>query len=161
MSEFVKRHILETAVLFKFKELQEYFAKTGEKVYLVINEDDETYTLETAHPEYSSRKDHRKNMFAYYVKDLELENDIMGYIEEQNLADSFANSNIIFRYGMCCFALDRPISFEQFLVAIKRHKNGEYNPLFNEERYKAELNKKPSILTEYLEADEKKLCLMW
>ena len=92
------------AVLFKFRQLQEYFARTGERAYVKAYDDGDV-CIQTAAPEYKGHSyfQYRVSMFDYYVEDLGLENQILAYLEEEGVVERLNNSNLVWEYAMCAY----------------------------------------------------------
>ena len=143
--EFQARNISASAVLYKFKELQNYFARTGEKVHLVCYPRTEEITLSTAFSEYkgSGVFQYRVNMFGR-SNGVGVDVDIIKYIHDNNLLKKVNNENLIFWYGMTASDLYQCITLEDFLIALKEYKLNGLNYSMS----------KPSILDEYLAEEE-------
>ena len=108
---FESRTVKIEAVLFKFRELQEYFAKTGERAYVKAYDDDDV-CIQTAAPEYKGHSyfQYRVSMFDYYVENLGLENQILAYSEEEGVVERLNNSNLVWEYAMCASELREVMS---------------------------------------------------
>ena len=147
MTEFKCRTIHPSAVLFNFKELQDYFSRTGEKVYLRCFPDTEEIVLENAFPGFkvdSEYSKYRINMFGRSTS-VGVDPHILRYIYDNDLLGKVNNENLIFWYGMAASDLEQYITLEDFLKALKDYKLNGLKGINH-----------PSILDEYL-AETKEL----
>ena len=145
MTEFKSRTIHPSAVLYNFKELQNYFAKTGERVYLKCYPATEEIKLETAYCKYGGygATQYRINMFGR-SSGVGVDVHILQYIHDNDLLKKVSNKNLIFWYGITAGDLEQYITLEDFLIALKEYKLNGLNYSMG----------KTSILDEYLAEEE-------